>query len=167
MPANGGHRPGQCRRTRRSCQDRTWLHSAPGAGSGAGNHTPVPLRGGRKKTVFEYGGSPREGRCGDESVSRSWRPLLPGVMSVRARWRRRRARAQLMNELLAAMDSPSRLDREDWASASRPVTRCTDPSAARPAVWATAHESAVVADTDHTRSSVISTCRCDELHRNR
>jgi len=52
----------------------------------------------------------------------SLRPLPPGVMGVRARWRRRRARAHVMNELLAAMDSPSRLDREDWASASRPVT---------------------------------------------
>ena len=91
--------------------------------------------------MFEYGGSPREGRCGDESVSRSWRPLLPGVMSVRARWRLRRARAQLMNELLAAMDTPSRLDREDRVCVPRSVLEARDPLPVGPARMGTARTS--------------------------
>jgi hypothetical protein len=51
--------------------------------------------------------------------------LLPGVMSIRAWWHRRRARAHLMNELLAAMDTPSRLDCEDRMSDPWPVIQCT------------------------------------------
>ena len=82
-----------------------------------------------------------DGRCGDESVSGSWRPLLPGVMSVRARWRRRRARAHLMNELLAAMDTPSRLDREDRVCAPRSVLDARDPLAGGSARVGTARTS--------------------------
>ena len=167
MPANGGHRPGEAAgradhaRIERNKQRTRGLVGAPGS------HPPLPLRGLRNQKVFDHGSPHRKAGAMTNPFPLSLRPLPPGVMGVRARWRRRRARAHVMNELLAAMDSPSRLDREDWASASRPVTRCTDPSAARPAVWATANESAVVTDTDHTRRSVISTCRCDELHRNR
>jgi hypothetical protein len=112
------------------------LHNAPGARSGAREpNSTLPLRGGRNQKSVRPWITASEGRRGDQSVSRSRRPMLPGVMSLRARWRRRRARAHLMNELLAAMDTPSRLDREDRVSAPRPVTRSTGSASGTNVRW--------------------------------
>ena len=122
MPANGGHSPGEAAgradhaRIERNKQRTRGLVGAPGS------HPPLPLRGLRNQKVFDHGSPHRKAGAMTNPFPLSLRPLPPGVMGVRARWRRRRARAHVMNELLAAMDSPSRLDREDWASASRPVT---------------------------------------------
>jgi hypothetical protein len=125
VPANGGCHPGAAagRANRARIERITQRSRGSVGGPGTKLHPPVARR-----TEPERGrpwNIASERRRGDESVSRSRRPLLPGVMSLRARWRRRRARAHLMNELLAAMDTPSRLDREDRVSAPRPVTRCT------------------------------------------
>jgi hypothetical protein len=120
-PANGGYIPVLRRRTCGSCQDRT-DYPALQARSGARERGSPHRAADGTKSVQPW---ITESETGDESVSRSWRSLLPGVMSIRAWWHRRRARAHLTNELLAAMDPPSRLDREDRMSDPRPVTRCT------------------------------------------
>ena len=122
-PANGGHIPGYAAERAGSCQDRTDNTALPGLGRGPGNQAPLPIARRTEPKVFNHG-SPHRKPVTNPSPG-SWRPLLPGVMSIRAWWHRRRARAHLMNELLAAMDPPSRLDREDRMSDPRPVTRCT------------------------------------------
>jgi hypothetical protein len=153
------------RRTCGSCQDRTEYTALPGRSGAREPRLLSQLRRTETERVRPWI-TASEGRCGDGSVCRARRPLLPGVMSLRARWRRRRARAHLMNELLAAMDTPSRLDREDRVSAPRPVTRCTGSVDGAPDGQPRMNVRSS-GDTDPTRGCVISTVTATNYTGNR